>query len=140
MRTKTVRSLEHPRKPRSPSRSKLPVTALTSGLIHQRHTCALQWWTVPCGRRVRAAKDPLPVWVAWQVHLPLVLLDELRIAVGNDAVNWVYERNNLLYYVVGRLRRDATALYFIRSLRLSAKRRLSGMGFAGRTARQRLVG
>jgi hypothetical protein len=28
---------------------------------------------------------------AWQVHPSDALLDELRIAVGNDAVDWVYE-------------------------------------------------
>ena len=28
---------------------------------------------------------------AWQVQPSGALLDELRIAVGNDAVDWVYE-------------------------------------------------
>ena len=28
---------------------------------------------------------------AWQVHPSDALLDELRIAVGSDAVDWVYE-------------------------------------------------
>jgi DNA polymerase-3 subunit alpha len=96
MRTKTVRSLEQARKAKvSQLRLRVP-----SHRVDERFNTLLAntlrtavGGQCPVVMEYVQPKGSVAVRLggAWQVHPSDALLDELRIAVGNDAVDWVYE-------------------------------------------------
>ena len=96
MRTKSVRSLEQARKARvSQLRLRVP-----SHRVDERFNTLLAntlrsavGGQCPVVMEYVQPKGSVAVRLggAWQVHPSDALLDELRIAVGNDAVDWVYE-------------------------------------------------
>ena len=96
MRTKTVRSLEQARKAKvSQLRLRVP-----SHRVDERFNTLLAstlrsavGGQCPVVMEYVQPKGSVAVRLggAWQVHPSDALLDELRIAVGNDAVEWVYE-------------------------------------------------
>jgi len=96
MRTKTVRSLEQARKAKvSQLRLRVP-----SHRVDERFNTMLAntlrtavGGQCPVVMEYVQPKGSVAVRLGrvWQVHPSDALLDELRIAVGNDAVDWVYE-------------------------------------------------
>ena len=96
MRTKTVRSLEQAREARvSQLKLRVPsyrVDETFNTLLADTLRTAVGG-QCPVVMEYVQAKGSVAVRLggAWQVHPNDALLDELRIAVGNDAVDWVYE-------------------------------------------------
>jgi DNA polymerase-3 subunit alpha len=96
MRTKAVRSLEQAREARvSQLKLRVPsyrVDETFNTLLADTLRTAVGG-QCPVVMEYVQAKGSVAVRLggAWQVHPNDALLDELRIAVGNDAVDWVYE-------------------------------------------------
>ena len=96
MRTKSVRSLEQARKAKV-SQLRLRVTSHSVDEHFSTHLANTLRTAVggqcPVVMEYSQPKGSVAVQLggAWQVHPSDALLDELRIAVGNDAVDWVYE-------------------------------------------------
>ena len=96
MRTKSVRSLEQARKARvSQLRLRVPSHRVDERFKTQLANTLRSAVGGQCPVVMEYVQPKGSVAVrlggAWQVHPSDALLDELRIAVGNDAVDWVYE-------------------------------------------------
>jgi len=96
MRTRSVRSLEQARRAKV-SQLRLRVTSHSVDEHFSTHLANTLRTAVggqcPVVMEYSQPKGSVAVQLggAWRVHPSDALLDELRIAVGNDAVDWVYE-------------------------------------------------
>ena len=96
MRTKTVRSLEQARKAKV---SQLRLRVPSHRVDERFNTLLASTLRSAVGGQCPVVMEyvqpigsvAVRLGGAWQVHPSDALLDELRIAVGNDAVEWVYE-------------------------------------------------
>ncbi len=96
MRTKTARSLEQARKARV---SQLRLRVASHRVDERFNTMLANTLRTAVGGQCPVVMEyvqpkgsvTVRLGGAWQVHPSDALLDELRIAVGNDAVDWVYE-------------------------------------------------